>query len=586
MGGRLSHMVGLASLPPELGDHISSFLTNRDIKSLRLTFSFVCRIVTLRIDRVFISANPRNIEVVHEIAKHEEFRKRVREVIWDETYFDWPDTHIPFLQIIWYKELCKPEIDRLGRSEGNDCVIDRPGHAVRMRQLGAAMPPEESFKFYQKLLQEQDRVLRSRVDVKAFEYALDRFPSLRQVTISTKTHGRLFMPLYESPMIRSFLYGFMYPLPQPELNEEYYAYKPPWRHQDPRPVHRHGVCSTLRALAKHGKHDVSEFVIEDAVEYTHKISDGISTQTCTLADLHLLIQRPGFRRLDLHTSRRFPLHETLEKVENLQSLCVQVTGHDLNTEYAVLKFSNQTWTHINRHAKMDEYPEFPRPLVQNLQNLVIQGACVDIWNLVMALAPLASLRSLELRSVSFNHEKSFGEALECAYISQNPSDFLYALRDNTDWRSRPLRPKVTIFLSDERWAKGQMVKIDSEVNEFLYEDGENPFVCVTEFKEIDDMWVRLEHGDLDKMCSGKGINMDELDPEYERPNYDDETLKLLGIISTDENSGYERWGMGPWGPQTCPTLQEQGIKPYYRGLLSRLNEHLGYWAPGKLASEI
>jgi len=112
-------------------------------------------------------------------------------------------------------------------------------------------------------------MLRSGADWKVFEYALDRFPSLRRITISTKAHGKLFMPRYETPLIRSFPYGSVYALPSPwPFPDAHQTSRIMWKDKDTESsneytIFRRGLCSALRILAKHGKHRVSEFVVED-----------------------------------------------------------------------------------------------------------------------------------------------------------------------------------------------------------------------------------------------------------------------------------------------------------------------------------
>jgi len=71
----------LSTLPAELVDNIANFLPKRDIKSLRLTSRLVHNCARLRLDRVFICANPLNIRVVEEVANHEYYRKGVTEII-------------------------------------------------------------------------------------------------------------------------------------------------------------------------------------------------------------------------------------------------------------------------------------------------------------------------------------------------------------------------------------------------------------------------------------------------------------------------------------------------------------------------
>jgi hypothetical protein len=70
-------------LPFELWSCIAGYLTNADVKSLRLTCAQFNNAVPLRIDRVFLSANPLNIEVFRKIASHKKFRHSVNEVIRD-----------------------------------------------------------------------------------------------------------------------------------------------------------------------------------------------------------------------------------------------------------------------------------------------------------------------------------------------------------------------------------------------------------------------------------------------------------------------------------------------------------------------
>lgn len=550
MEGIPSPPAGLSSLPPELGDYIASFLTNRDIKSLRLKSSSVCRIVALRLERVFIGANPRNIQVAYEVANHETFRTRVQEIIWDGTYLDWEGSTIcesstvPSSQLDWYIQSCRNSIALLGTTER------WPGDVARMRQLAAAMGPVESIEIYKELLRGQSSVLESGADIKAFEYALNRFTSLRRVTISNKTHGRLFMPVYQTPMIRSFPYGFVHALPRPFL-------APCFQNNKERKTWvTRGVRNTLRALAKHGKHNVSEFIIDEEMVF----GIGLNDET-TLADLYSLVQRPGFRRLHLHNRHPIQAYKLLEKARTLHSLRFRLVDYDPSHRWDA--WAAQASDRVP--VQMNTYLEFPMPLSQSLQKLAITGYGVDADSLATALAPLASLRSLELRSVSFYHW-IHGRSGMRVMRSRNARDFLYALRDKTDWRSRPLRPKVTIIFSqDVSCFVGKLLKIDSEVNKFLYEDGENPFLPVQQSHEYPP-WHNIV-----RMCSGKGVWIDELDPECERPNYDDDkTLEprlLERRLHREQNlSIYElrrpdSWRDGPWGPRTCPTLEEQGINP-------------------------
>lgn len=59
------------ALPSELIGAICNLLSNRDVKNLRLTHRYLRDTSPLRFDRVYISANPRNIEVLTAIANHD-----------------------------------------------------------------------------------------------------------------------------------------------------------------------------------------------------------------------------------------------------------------------------------------------------------------------------------------------------------------------------------------------------------------------------------------------------------------------------------------------------------------------------------
>lgn len=77
----------ISSLPAELLIIICSHLANRDIKSLRLTCKFLAQTARLRLNRAFLSANPRNIKIFRAIADHGAFRYDVTEIIWDDARF-------------------------------------------------------------------------------------------------------------------------------------------------------------------------------------------------------------------------------------------------------------------------------------------------------------------------------------------------------------------------------------------------------------------------------------------------------------------------------------------------------------------
>lgn len=181
------HLGELLRLPNEILDTIASHLSNRDIKKLRLTCRSLCEKAHLRLSRVFISANPRNIEVLYSIANHERFRMNVTEIIWDdatltkwwtseeyrmegddemdewERWDQWDDKHeCPR----WFAEACCYELDAIRSRKGFDGP--RPEHIAREKIIKAKMPLAACWKVYQQLLDEQDDVMISKSDAHAF----------------------------------------------------------------------------------------------------------------------------------------------------------------------------------------------------------------------------------------------------------------------------------------------------------------------------------------------------------------------------------------------------------------------------------
>lgn len=83
----LYHFMAYTTLPTllfELWGCIASYLSSSDIKNLRLSCVQFKNAPILRIDRVFLSANPLNVEVFRCIADHDKFRHSVTEIIWDD----------------------------------------------------------------------------------------------------------------------------------------------------------------------------------------------------------------------------------------------------------------------------------------------------------------------------------------------------------------------------------------------------------------------------------------------------------------------------------------------------------------------
>ncbi|KAF4968794.1 hypothetical protein FSARC_3821 [Fusarium sarcochroum] len=568
--------LSLAALPSELIDHITSHLPNRDIKNLRLTSISHSHSVRFRLRRVFISANPLDIKVLREIADHEEFRKDITEIIWDDTYVTNYKSLIPLNEVSlppsevsskssqhidhenhcpkWFYRSCKDNMKDFVRSRGKDRI--RPDHAARNRQLQEAMSPYDSYAYYYELSKKQQRVLSSKDDVDAFAHALDRFPSLSRVTITSRAHGRLFMPMYETPTIRAYPYGFVYPLPRDGCQENIsFLWEDTLVKNKKRRyfIWKRGFCSALRMLAQNEQHNISEFVVEE-----HGQTPGVSHELFGATqqardDFILLLKRPNFRRLDLAFDEdphplpgpsQESLMEMLSETTSLEhfSLSNSRTAGDWG------KFAPTGWEYMTPSVPSEHMfnlaAKFP---VRSIRHLTLQGFLVDKDKLVALLASLPNLRSVELHFVRFAiFMEQDGRTFR--YKVRNYRDFLFDVRDTLGWRYRPaaMRPKVTIVLTAPRSVEGQVVQLDSDIDKFLYEEGENPFVPTQPLGEAYSL-VTTEEVTAHKLCSGKGIELDEFEPAHERPNVDEETLTRLGVTGKEDDELLRpvQWGVKP-----------------------------------------
>lgn len=211
--------------------------------------------VILRLSRVFLSANPLNVEVFQNIAAHNRLRHQVTEIVWDDArltrgpprafephegqellseeedespnYKEWAK-HCPDLyqeELIerredekkngcpkWFRRAFEGNIYILKSRKGND--VNRSDHLARKEQALAQQPSmRDCWEHYRHLLQLQNEIISNNSDLDAFLYGVKQFPALKRVSITPAAHGHLFAPLYWTPMIRAFPKGFNYPIP-------------------------------------------------------------------------------------------------------------------------------------------------------------------------------------------------------------------------------------------------------------------------------------------------------------------------------------------------------------------------------------
>jgi hypothetical protein len=213
---RIFHLIsswagGLIRLPVELVSSILSYLPNCDLKSLRLTCRFFFAHACLRLNRVFLSANPCDVEVFHAIADHETFRKAVVEIIWDDSRYPASQERAAQSALLRYNYIdlwdeakgcpqlfgleCERSITDILARKG---FVDEhnPGYTrAKAQQLALTMPINDSWLYYQGLQRQQVEVIQSGSDSDTLGYGFQRFLSLKRITITLVAHGWLFKPV-------------------------------------------------------------------------------------------------------------------------------------------------------------------------------------------------------------------------------------------------------------------------------------------------------------------------------------------------------------------------------------------------------
>ncbi|KAM0174026.1 hypothetical protein ACHAPF_006368 [Botrytis cinerea] len=462
----------LVLLVPELLTAIVSYLPNPDLKSLRLTYKALGEEVLLRFDRVFLSANPQNIEVARAIADNEKFRKGVQEIIWDDALLVHelarPNEAIRMLEEpprpeddppTWFVRACKNNIENLKN-------LKRDKKRPKTREF---LPFSESWNYYETLLEQQEEVLESGADIDALKYVLERFQSLQKITITPAAHGSLDRPLYETPMIKSFPKGFNYPIPRgwPSSGPLEIYILPPWNDKTAKKQWR-GFCIITNVLAGRNDHHILELII-DVRELETGLSCRIFDEPCEeYNNLVHLIQQPGFRRIDLalladgqyyddwssfrsgHLKRMFEAAPDLEHV----SLRIAADYGQIYPDFEQNRIPLQTIFPVDRWRKLQYF---------GLSNSIVDGP--DLLSLLGALP--TTLRFVELSFLEFVGDRG------------NYRDIFHDIRDTLDWRGRAAdeRPKLIIHVhgSSMRHTPMRYQCVDDQANGFIYGDKENPF---------------------------------------------------------------------------------------------------------------
>ncbi|WQF87639.1 Putative F-box domain-containing protein [Colletotrichum destructivum] len=551
----------IATSPFEISALVFSHLDNCDLKALRLTCNKLADLVRphLRFKRVFISANPLNVQVFRAIAEHETFRHDVREIVWDDALYEKPrppDPRLPdeyddssdeedvddsdddedendrkpkppygfaYWHFGWYHKHCKANIECLERRRGND-VLALPQHVEISQQLNAQLPIEVAYAHYLELLEQQNQVLSTSADVAAFEWALenDRFPNLKRLTLTPAAHGIPFKPLYLTPAIRALPYGFNYPLPRgwPAPEEGCRIGYPEWDREEYRSLWR-GFRHVVRILARQASTKIQELIF-DGNQVNSGLTCGIfhAPEPCVeYDDLVAMIKKPGFTTLRLNLM--VGAQDSMQYIAFRTGLLKKALEADLR-HFTLETDEDDTLERRPRplHWTVDHFVPlrsiFPVEAWKNLAHFGLSRFLVKQQDLLDFLAALPqTLRSVELSMLWFM--KGNG----------NYRELLFGIRDDLGWQRRTARPRLLIRAESYDMLSGRAIWLEDELKEFLYNGGENPY-------SVPSSRGMIIHADdiplAPALSCGFGKEKDEFEPRFERPHESKDKLIRWGIV--------------------------------------------------------
>lgn len=485
-------------LPPEIWTCIASFLPGRDIKNLGLASRMLRRSAPLRFERVFLSPNPLNICVFFAIAYHDVYRHDVVEIVYDDARL--PKSHVGDDLVAdssayghedqlgrimeqgeqadeeWFRSRREDNISTLWARLRSD--IDRPAKLERQQLMDnhdTLMPEEAAWAYYQELVTQQELSIAANADANAFLLGLEHFPNLKRVTITPLAHGFLFTPAYQTPMIRAFPPGFNYPLSRGWPSPEYYghaAMADPWvsdsltvRSEDVRAKWR-GYCVVTRALAEYSDHhNVTELVIEGCLVRVGLNIRLFEERGQDYDNYVKILSRPGFRRLDIslvvdggrqdrgEAMRTGLFRNALAHAPDLQSLSV---GTDVDG-----------FCHLDTEFDREPVPlSIVFPDFTQLQHFRLWNFTVQVADLISFLSRMPqTLKLVELAFLLFFSE------------DENHRYLLEEMRSTLSWRHWDSQPGLRFAVEDLAMVQqyGRAHWLDTEADEFLYGNGQNPF---------------------------------------------------------------------------------------------------------------
>ncbi|KAF5529276.1 hypothetical protein FMEXI_14250 [Fusarium mexicanum] len=523
----------LGRLPAELLSQVFSQLHNIDLKTLRQTCTYIKDSTHLRLNRLFLSPNLRDIEVFRAVADHETFRLQVTEIIYDDARFDaahemeWPSWYDEERDIgevtgvpEWYRHVYR-------QNRGMNRWY-KPHHSQVKEAFEHPLSPAEAFNHFKRLWQEQQEPIATNRDVDALKYGLLRFPNLRRMVVSPAAHGKPGLPWYLTPTIRSLPRGLLYPIERgwplakthsnfPEARDWNRSEKDKWR----------GYCLVSRIVAQHLRENPESRLADLAID-TNQLRTGIScrifddAENSEIKDLKTILSHPGFASLDLSlhcgnqcsmnwcSFRSNHLRSTLAMARDIQHFSLLTNVVYVDDFY---DSDDSDGEEVDHFVPLQSI--FPVNDWHQLQHFGLCRFIVKKDNVMKFLGALPpTVESVELSFFIFMPDSGDYHSL------------VHVMREKLGWRERDAenQPKIVVRV-DVRVARihgAVMMDVSQEVTSFMYQDGENPF-------EEDEGCVEDPYICQSDTLEGNGRLLDAFEPGFEEPN-----VSRLAIEKSEE----------------------------------------------------
>ncbi|KAJ5582116.1 hypothetical protein N7535_000736 [Penicillium sp. DV-2018c] len=489
-------------LPLELWGCIESYTSNADKKSLRLACRQFNNMVSLRLNRVFLSANPLEIKLLRNIASQDKFRHQVTEIIWDETllYGVQPQTAGTYPEkdeFLSDKESGVPEWFRsvseriIRRFKSWKCIdASQAANIKRVAQRFVQLSLGERWQLYLRLFRQQEDVLDDQSDLEAFTFAVKQFTALKRVTITPARHGHLIIPIYPTSLTHAFPKGF-------HFEERLHPEDVPVTACDQYPglIDRNRWFRTAIRVLANEPNSVSELVMTSEASVYNFTYQGIhcaifDEDSDEYNDFVTMLKKPGFRRLDLtlHIGGEDEKDFKASYRSLLNGRLRQVLGEAKNIEEFTLN------TAYSRRLKLYglELPPIPLPSIvplerwPKLRHFGLSGYRLPQEDCVSFLQTIPkSVRSIELAMPHFTCEDGCWTSLLDVFKDMISRGELWGDRD------RRSKPKITIGQAVCRGigASSETVWFEKEVEDHIYGEKEFPLWDIPPHPKT---WMKLE----------------------------------------------------------------------------------------------